>query len=104
MKQNSNFIRVQAREAAREYWRARQNAREYAGSIYENPLLQEINFWHRQWKRLRLLAGIKRICAIVETDVYGAKAYHFRCLKCGQEGKRYDSKGWAVRESRFHNC
>lgn len=40
--------------------------------------------------------------AIVETDVYGVKAYHCRCLECGWESKRKDREKQAVEDSKKH--
>lgn len=42
--------------------------------------------------------------AIIETDVFGAKAYHCRCLDCGWTSKRYDAESRAVHFARRHNC
>jgi hypothetical protein len=40
--------------------------------------------------------------AIVETDVYGVKAYHARCLECGWESKRKDREVQAVADAKKH--
>jgi hypothetical protein len=42
--------------------------------------------------------------AIIETDVYGAKAYHAHCLTCGWECKRKDKEDSALRIGKNHRC
>jgi len=42
--------------------------------------------------------------AIVETSVFGVKAWHFRCLECGKEGKRRDSEREAVALAKKHGA
>lgn len=40
--------------------------------------------------------------AIVETDVYGVKAYHARCLECGWESRRKDYENQAITDAKKH--
>lgn len=61
-----------------------------------------MNLSKEQTDRLKA-KGITPV-AIVETDVYGCKAYHFRCLICGEEGKRQDRNAAAVRQAKAHRC
>jgi hypothetical protein len=44
--------------------------------------------------------------AVVETNVFGAKAYHCRCLNkdCRWESKRYDKENQAVNKAQHHCC
>lgn len=42
--------------------------------------------------------------AIYETDVYGVKAYHAKCLECGWETKRFSKQSTAVRHGEGHGC
>jgi len=42
--------------------------------------------------------------AIVETDVFGVKAYHAKCLGCGWMTKRFNRQNTAVKHARDHRC
>lgn len=42
--------------------------------------------------------------AIIETEVFGVKAYHCKCLKCGWESKRKNSEESAIDLGRKHIC
>lgn len=38
---------------------------------------------------------------IIETNVFGAKAYHYEC-DCGEVSKRWDREATAVRNAQLH--
>ena len=40
--------------------------------------------------------------AICETEVYGVKAWHCRCLCCGLESQRYDRHSQAMEWAKRH--
>ena len=46
----------------------------------------------------------KILVAIVETDVFGAKAYHCKCLNCKWTSKRKDREAQAVKLAKKHYC
>jgi len=39
---------------------------------------------------------------IIETDIFGVKAYHARCFDCKWKSKRYDKEKQAVKAARKH--
>lgn len=47
------------------------------------------------------MRGVIKV-AVVETDVLGVKAYHYRCMECGEEGKRKDREVQAVKMAKAH--
>jgi len=42
--------------------------------------------------------------AIVETSVFGVKAYHCKCLTCGWKSKPRDTESQAVTVGKAHRC
>ena len=46
----------------------------------------------------------KIVTVIIETNVFGCKAYHFRCLTCGVQSKRHDRQSHAVNQAKKHQC
>ena len=41
---------------------------------------------------------------IIETDVFGVKAYHAECLDCNWKSKRYDKEGQAGKVAQKHGA
>jgi len=42
--------------------------------------------------------------AVIETDVLGAKAWHSRCLECGDQTKRRNRPSQAIDDAKAHVC
>lgn len=40
--------------------------------------------------------------AVVQTEIYGVKAWHIKCLKCGTIGKRKDTESEAIKNAKAH--
>lgn len=51
-------------------------------------------------------AKLRVVCsvAIIETDVFGCKAYHVKCLTCLQEYRRKNTEQQAVKDAKDHLC
>jgi len=41
---------------------------------------------------------------IIESDVFGVKAFHCKCFKCGWQSKRKDREKQAVEIAKKHRC
>jgi len=49
--------------------------------------------------------GLDRaVTLVIETNVFGALAYHARCCACGWEGRRRDRERDAAAEGRRHGA
>ena len=53
-----------------------------------------------------MTAQVAIVTAVVETDVFGAIAYHAKCLTCGERicPTAHDKEATALRHAKAHRC